>query len=70
MLTAYDDPEAALAAAAARPPPLIEPIFKDLAGTLALVLPGDPEHPIPTSAIPGATRFLLENGRFWSKPAR
>jgi 8-oxo-dGTP pyrophosphatase MutT (NUDIX family) len=35
------------------------------ADTIALVLPGDPEHEVREVRVPGATRYVLRDGRFW-----
>ncbi len=68
MLAAFDSIDAALADARSRPPPVIEPVFLDDDGTWSLLLPGDRGHPVRERRIPGATRFVLENGRFRSAP--
>jgi 8-oxo-dGTP pyrophosphatase MutT (NUDIX family) len=60
---------AAVRAAAERVPPTIEPRFQQLDGQLVLCLPGDPEHPIEEPALPGPTRMVLEDGRWWSRSA-
>jgi 8-oxo-dGTP pyrophosphatase MutT (NUDIX family) len=42
----------------------------DAAGeTVALVLPGDPEHSVRTEVVPGRTRFVLRDGRFLPEDA-
>jgi 8-oxo-dGTP pyrophosphatase MutT (NUDIX family) len=42
----------------------------DVAGdTVAIVLPGDPEHDIPVARVPGPSRYVLRNGRFWPENA-
>jgi 8-oxo-dGTP pyrophosphatase MutT (NUDIX family) len=56
----------AIAAARARRPPLVRPVFRDLDGVWVLALPGDPEHPEREAVVPGPTRFTLRNGRFVS----
>jgi 8-oxo-dGTP pyrophosphatase MutT (NUDIX family) len=38
--------------------------------TLALTLPGDPEHSIRVARVPGLTRFVLRGGRFLPEDAR
>lgn len=59
--------EDVLAAARARRPPLVRPVFRELGdGTWVLALPGDPEHPEPVAVLPGPTRFTLRDGRFVS----
>ncbi len=45
------------------------PAKTDVAGhtttsTLALVLPGDPEHEVPVSRVPGSSRFVLRGERW------
>ena len=37
--------------------------------TVALVLPGDPEHPVTTAVVPGRSRFVLRDGRFLPEDA-
>jgi 8-oxo-dGTP pyrophosphatase MutT (NUDIX family) len=38
---------------------------RDAAGeTIAIVLPGDPEHGVPVARVPGASRYVLRGGRF------
>jgi 8-oxo-dGTP pyrophosphatase MutT (NUDIX family) len=66
MLTVYDRASDAIADARTRPPPLVEPVFLDDDGRLTLVLPGDPAHPVAEARIPGSSRFVLEDGRWWS----
>ncbi|MCC6873810.1 MAG: NUDIX hydrolase [Sandaracinaceae bacterium] len=66
-LAAFATVEQALAHAASRPPPLVQPVFRDLGGTWALTLPGDPEHPERERVLPGPTRFVLIDGRFQSR---
>lgn len=58
--------EQALALARSRKPPLVRPVFRDLAGTFVLALPGDAEHPENEAVLPGPTRFTLRDGRFIS----
>ncbi len=42
----------------------------DAAGdTMALTLPGDPEHPSPARHAPGHTRYVLRDGRFLPEDA-
>lgn len=52
--------------AASRVPRVVLPELVQVADTLALVLPGDPEHSQPERAIDGATRFVLTDGQFRS----
>jgi 8-oxo-dGTP pyrophosphatase MutT (NUDIX family) len=33
--------------------------------TIAIVLPGDPEHDVRTPRVPGPSRYVLRGGRFW-----
>lgn len=66
-LVAHRRAEDALAAARARRPPLVRPVFRDLGdGVWVLALPGDPEHPERDAVVPGPTRFTLRDGRFVS----
>jgi 8-oxo-dGTP pyrophosphatase MutT (NUDIX family) len=65
-LSAYACVADVLAAARARRPPLVRPVFRDLGGTWILALPGDPEHPEPAPVVPGPTRFTMQRGRFVS----
>ena len=37
--------------------------------TVALVLPGDPEHPVRDVIVPGKSRYVLRDGRFLSEDA-
>ena len=55
-----------IALASSRRPPFVRPVFRDLAGTWVLSLPGDPEHPEPGPILVGPTRFTLRDGRFVS----
>lgn len=50
--------------AAQTPVPLIEPEPFDMDGTRVICYPGDPEHAIPTRALPGPTRLCYRNKRF------
>ena len=57
--------QAALDWAARNPPVLIEPRPFDLDGERVICYPGDPEHPLPDLAWPGATtRLIYRGGRF------
>jgi 8-oxo-dGTP pyrophosphatase MutT (NUDIX family) len=40
--------------------------------TVAIVLPGDPEHDVRAVRVPGPSRYVLRSGRFWPEdpPAR
>jgi 8-oxo-dGTP pyrophosphatase MutT (NUDIX family) len=66
MLASFDDIDAALADASSRTPPLVEPVFRDDDGKWSLLLPGAEGHPVPEARIPGPTRFVLAEGRWWS----
>ena len=33
--------------------------------TVAIVLPGDPEHDVREARVPGPSRYVLRGGRFW-----
>ncbi len=59
--------EAALEMARSRRPPLLCPVIEQVAGTLTILLPGDPLHPEPQAALAGSTRIVLENGRFYAR---
>jgi 8-oxo-dGTP pyrophosphatase MutT (NUDIX family) len=65
-LARFDRAEDAIAHAASRPPPLVDPVFRELGTSWALTLPGDPEHPRSERAIDGPTRFVLVDGVFRS----
>lgn len=54
----------AIAEAASRPPPLVqpEPLFED--GVRAVCYPGDAKHPVRERALPGPTRLRHVDGRF------
>ncbi len=65
-LTPFATVDDAIAHAASRPPPRIQPVFRDLGATWALALPGDPEHPERERVIEGPTRFVLVDGAFRS----
>ncbi len=56
----------AIADAASRPPPLVDPAFRQIGAGWALVLPGDPEHPRRERVIEGPSRFVLVDGVFRS----
>jgi 8-oxo-dGTP pyrophosphatase MutT (NUDIX family) len=49
------------------PPPLVRPVFRDLAGSWILALPGDPEHPEKGPVLAGTTRFVCRDARWYSK---
>lgn len=54
-----DSVEAALAMAARRPPPLVLPIIRTTGGSVMILYPGDPDHPVREPAFEGPTRRLL-----------
>ena len=72
VLSAARDTAGAIAIAAAS---CLEPICPRLVPhrdgeldgreTMALVLPGDPEHDVPVARVAGASRYILRAGRFW-----
>jgi 8-oxo-dGTP pyrophosphatase MutT (NUDIX family) len=70
MLLAYATVEAALAAAARRPPPVSMPVvWSDKeTGRAYISLPGDPRHPLPDVLGGEIRRFHLEEGRY--RPVR
>lgn len=71
LLAAHRSVADAVADAASGPPPLVRPVVRDLDGTLAICLPGDPEHPERRAAIGGPTRIVLEHDRWRSRePSR
>ena len=37
--------------------------------TMAIVLPGDPEHEVREARVPGLSRYVLRGGRFWPEAA-
>ncbi len=37
--------------------------------TVAIVLPGDPEHDVREMRVPGPSRYVLREGRFWPEDA-
>jgi hypothetical protein len=41
-------------------------VFKDLAGSWILALPGDPEHPEASPVLGGSTRFVCRDARWYS----
>jgi 8-oxo-dGTP pyrophosphatase MutT (NUDIX family) len=67
ILAVHPSTEAILSDAASRTPPLVEPRLVQEEGTIALVLPGHPDHPIQERRIEGPTKFVLEHGRWWSR---
>lgn len=65
-LTRFESADQAIAEAASRPPPLVQPVFRATESSWALVLPGDPEHPEPARLLDGPTRFVMMDGVFRS----
>jgi 8-oxo-dGTP pyrophosphatase MutT (NUDIX family) len=59
LLSGLPDVDSALALARSRPPPLIEPLLRQVGDQIMVIYPGDPEHPIKEPAMPGPTRLLL-----------
>jgi 8-oxo-dGTP pyrophosphatase MutT (NUDIX family) len=70
LLGRFDRAAELLADAATRRPPLVRPVFHALPEGLILALPGDALHPEPEPVMPGGTRFVLEQGRWWSRDGR
>ncbi len=70
MLASFDDVDSVLADASSRTPPLVEPVFTDESGTWTLLLPGAEGHPVAEPRLPGPTRFVLADGRWWSGEPR
>ncbi len=66
MLALFTDIDEVIREASERTPPVVEPVFSDEGGKWSLLLPGAPGHPVPEQRIPGPTRFVLSNGRWWS----
>ena len=66
LLMAFATVDAALAAAAARPPPVAMPhVWNDMESGRAYVsLPGDPRHPLPDVLGGAIRRFQLSEGRY------
>ncbi len=66
MLAAYATVDAALAAAARRPPPVSMPVvWNDReSGRAYISLPGDPRHPLPDVLGGTIRRFQLVEGRY------
>jgi 8-oxo-dGTP pyrophosphatase MutT (NUDIX family) len=63
-LALYDSIAAALADARSRPAPIVIPHSYERDGAREIVLPGDPEHPVRTLAIPGPTRLRWDGARY------
>ena len=62
-LVRFDTVAAALAEAASRPPPLIEPAPIPWQGTRLFTYPGHPAHPVGERALPGPTALVWRNER-------
>ncbi len=71
MLAAYATVDAALAAAAQRPPPVSMPVvWNDKeSGRAYISLPGDPRHPLPDVLGGEIRRFQVAEGRYRSVKA-
>lgn len=69
MLAGHDDVDAALAAAATRTPPVVEPRVWNEAGRAFISLPGDPRHPLPDVLGGTIRRIQLQAGRYHAVPA-
>lgn len=75
ILATASDVSAALALAARadlRPicPGLVMQKTEDGESTMALVLPGDPEHAIPEPRVPGLSRYVYRAGKFVPEAAK
>ncbi len=66
LLAAATSADAIVEAARAASPPFVRPVFRDLGGQWILALPGDPEHPEPGPVLPGTTRFVCRDARWYS----
>lgn len=64
ILAEQPDVNAALAVARTSSLDPIRPVLIDYDGTMALTLPGDPDHPQTDRLIPGRTRYVLR-GEQW-----
>jgi len=64
VLSAYATVDAALAAAAKRPPPVAMPVVWSEDGRAFISLPGDPRHPLPDVLGGTIRRVQLEGGRY------
>lgn len=69
MLAGHGSVEAAMSAAARRPPPVVEPRVWNEAGRAFISLPGDPRHPLPDVLGGAIRRIQLEAGRYRTVPA-
>ncbi|HJL14605.1 MAG TPA: hypothetical protein RMH99_03045 [Sandaracinaceae bacterium LLY-WYZ-13_1] len=66
QLAGFDSVDAVFARALEEVPRPVQPELVQLEDTVALVLPGDPEHSIAERRIDGPTRFVLVEGVFRS----
>ncbi|MGQ0509517.1 MAG: NUDIX hydrolase [Betaproteobacteria bacterium] len=64
MLAGHGTVDAALAGAAARTPPVVEPEVWNEAGRAFISLPGDPRHALPDVLGGNIRRIQLEAGRY------
>lgn len=64
MLAGHADVDAAMAGAAARTPPVVEPRVWNEAGRAFISLPGDPRHALPDVLGGSIRRIQLEAGRY------
>jgi 8-oxo-dGTP pyrophosphatase MutT (NUDIX family) len=71
VLATFQTVEEALAKTRASPATRrpICPVLTNAAGTVALTLPGDPEHPEPVAIVPGPSRFVLRGARWLPESA-
>lgn len=67
LLSELPSADAIVASARAAAPPLVRPVFRDLAGQWILALPGDPEHPEGAPVLVGTTRFVCRDARWYSR---
>ncbi|MFO0683532.1 MAG: NUDIX hydrolase [Sandaracinus sp.] len=67
LLAPVGSADAIVEAARAARPPLVRPVFRDLAGQWILALPGDAEHPEKTPVLEGTTRFVCRDARWYSR---
>jgi 8-oxo-dGTP pyrophosphatase MutT (NUDIX family) len=70
LLTAHQSVDDALQAARGMCLDPICPVLIDYDNTLALTLPGDPDHPESTPAMAGATRYVLRDQQWVPEPKR
>jgi 8-oxo-dGTP pyrophosphatase MutT (NUDIX family) len=66
-LVPFSTAHTALEGAAQTPPPTVAPVLRQVGDQLVLCLPGDPDHPVSERALPGSTRMVLMDGRWWSR---